>query len=370
MIRIYEPLITEKTKEYALDAINSGWISSQGQYIDKASAKLKEILKTDNLFLISNGTTATHCVSKAINLKYPLIDKLIVPNNVYVAAWNSFLLDKTYKSLVSVDCDLETWNYDITKLQNLLDITDFNTTALLVVHNLGNIIDVPALKQKYPKLVVVEDNCEGLFGKYGEDYSGTKSFSSSVSFFGNKNITSGEGGAVIVNDSDTLDYLRSFISQGTTSKRFVHDKIAHNYRMTNVQAALLYGQLESLDEILDIKKRMFDRYLDGFSNCSKAHPQKIVESTQHANWMFGIRFESDKDYEAVSKELMDAGIETRPMFYCYTEHRYLNHLITSFDNNNNAIKLNQKSIVLPSHPLLTNEQIDYIIKTTKSILGE
>jgi perosamine synthetase len=365
MIRIYEPLITNKTREYALDAINSGWISSQGEYIDKASAKLKEILKTDNLFLISNGTTATHCVSKAINLKYPLIDKLIVPNNVYVAAWNSFLLDKTFKNLIAVDCDLKTWNYDINKLYEILDVTDLNTTALLAVHNLGNIINIPAIKERYPKLVIVEDNCEGLFGKYGDSFSGTKSFASSVSFFGNKNITSGEGGAVVVNDTDTFEYLRSFISQGTTSKRFVHDKIAHNYRMTNVQAALLYGQLESLDEILTIKKSMFDRYMEGFSGSDKIHPQTILDGTTHANWMFGIRFENDKNYETVSKQL----IETRPMFYCYTEHRYLNHLITPYTNNDNAIKLNQTSIVLPSHPLLTNEQIDYIIKTTKQVIG-
>lgn len=369
MIRIYEPLITNKTKEYALDAINSGWISSQGEYIDKASSKLKQILNTDNLFLISNGTTATHCVSKAINLKYPLIDKLIVPNNVYVAAWNSFLLDKTYKKLISVDCDLNTWNYDIQKLYEVLDITDLNTTALLVVHNLGNIIDVPSIKARYPKLVLVEDNCEGLFGKYGDKFSGTESFASSVSFFGNKNITSGEGGAVIVNDKDTLDYLRSFISQGTTAKRFVHDKIAHNYRMTNVQAALLYGQLESLDEILAIKKSMFDRYTDGFSDSKNIHPQTIIQGTSHANWMFGVRFDGQKDYETVSKELMDAGIETRPMFYCYTEHKYLNDLIIPNGANTNAIRLNQTSIVLPSHPLLTNDQIDYIIKTTKQVIG-
>jgi perosamine synthetase len=369
MIRIYEPLITEKTKEYALDAINSGWISSQGEYIEKASNKLKEILGTDNLFLISNGTTATHCVSKSINLKYPLIDKLIVPNNVYVAAWNSFLLDKTFKSLLAVDCDLDTWNYDLQQLEEVLDKTDFNTTALLVVHNLGNIIDVPKIKEKYPKLVIVEDNCEGLFGKYGDDFSGTKSFSSSVSFFGNKNITSGEGGAVIVNDKDTFDYLRSFISQGTTSRRFVHDKIAHNYRMTNVQAALLYGQLESLEQILAIKKNIFNRYMDGFSDSKVIKPQTILENTKHANWMFGVSV-NGTTYEELSAQLMNNGIETRPMFYCFTEHKYLNHLITTYHSNVNAIKLNQSSIVLPSHPLLTNEQIDYIIKTVKHLLGE
>jgi len=370
MIKIYEPLITQKTKEYAIDAINSGWISSQGPYIEKATNKLKEVLKTDKLFLINNGTTAVHCISKAINLKNPSIDTLIVPNNVYVAAWNGFLFDKTFKKFISVDCDINTWNYDIEKLDSLLNAVDYEKTALLIVHNLGNIIDVPAIKQKYPELVIVEDNCEGLFGKYGDKFSGTESLASCVSFFGNKNITSGEGGAVIANDETTYNYLRSFINQGSTTKRFVHDKIAQNYRMTNIQAALLYGQLDSLEEIMQLKNNIFNTYLNGFSDNKNIFPQKIEDNTQHANWMFGVRFNTDKDYEIVSKQFMDVGIETRPMFYCYTEHKYLDEFIIPFGSNKNAIQLNKKSIVLPSHPLLTKEQLQYIIKNAKEILGE
>ncbi len=363
MIKIYDPFINETTKKHAFQAIESGWISSQGEYIQKASDKLKEILGTQNLFLASNGTTGMHCVSKAINLKYPKINTLIVPNNCYVAAWNTFLYDEKFK-LISVDSDIDTWNYNKTELFDLLDKSDLEQTALLCVHNLGNIIDVPAIQQKYPQLLIVEDNCEGLFGKYGKLNSGTKSFASAISFFGNKTITCGEGGAVIVNDSDTLEYLKSFINQGNTNKRFKHDKIAQNYRMTNVQAALLYGQLESLEEILDKKQNLFNIYKSEFSKNDDIAFQTEENNTSHSNWMFGIRFKNGKTYEQALKFYTDSGIDIRPMFFTHEKQEYLKNYIVSYKNNDNGNKLNETCIVLPSYPSLSKEEISYIIKKT------
>jgi perosamine synthetase len=366
MIKIYDPYLNEKTKRYAHDAIESGWISSQGEYIQKATDKLGEILKTKNLFLVSNGTTGMHCVSKAINYKYQHINTLIVPNNSYVAAWNTFLYDNKFK-LISVDCDIETWNYNLQELFQLLEGCNIKTTALLCVHNLGNIINIQIIKNKFPDLTIVEDNCEGLFGKYNDKFSGTESFASAVSFFGNKTITCGEGGAVIVNDEETLKYLKSFINQGNTNQRFIHDKIAQNYRITNIQAALLYGQLESLDEILNLKFELFETYKKELSKLDFVEFQKIEDNTTPANWMFGIRFTNGITYEKAFKYLQEKGIDSRPMFYSFEKHKYLNAHINSFKTNNNANFINQTAIILPSYPSLKKEEIRYIIKCLKDI---
>ena len=135
MIKIYDPYLNEKTKKHAHDAIESGWISSQGEYIQKATEKLSEILKTKNLFLVSNGTTGMHCVAKAISYKYQQINTLIVPNNSYVAAWNTFLYDSKFK-LISVDCDIETWNYNLQELFQLLEGCNIKRSILFVILNL------------------------------------------------------------------------------------------------------------------------------------------------------------------------------------------------------------------------------------------
>lgn len=366
MIKIYEPYLNKKNLEYAHDAINSGWISSQGKYILKTTNKLKEILKTDNVLLVSNGTTATHCISKSINYKFPKIKKLIVPNNSYVAAWNAFLFDSYYNEISAVDACNRTWNYDLDLLHKEIRNSDLEKTALLCVHNLGNIINIPQIRRLFPKLTVVEDNCEGLFGKYEGHYSGTKCFASSVSFFANKTITSGEGGAFVCEDRDTFDYISSFINQGNTSTKFVHDKIAQNYRMTNVQAAILLGQLEDLEYILERKKKIFDRYREAFANMKNIKIQVKEQDTEFSNWMMGVKFLNNLGYEHYKAEMYNSGIETRPMFFPYEAHFHLKDVITS-KQNTVAKHLNETCIMIPSHPELKDHEVEHIISKIKEI---
>lgn len=354
MIPIYKPYFTEQNLKYAHDAINSGWVSSQGEYLDLAKNKLKDLLDTKRVILTSNGTTATHLLALALKYKYPHIKKIIVPNNVYVAAWNSFLFDKEYE-LVPIDADLETWNFDLDKLESVID----ETSAVLIVHNIGNIINVPKLKERFPNTVFLEDNCEGFLGKYDNKYTGTESFASSVSFFGNKTLTSGEGGAFITNDDDVFEYINKVKSQGQSNEKFIHDVLGYNYRMTNVQAAILYGQLESLDEIKEKKHRIFQQYRSLFDNNNDISLQKIDKDTIHSEWMFGMRFnhftpEMKKELEL---HLFHIGIDTRPMFYEMNRHDYLKDIK---NEDKIAKQLNEQCIILPSFPQLTESQVDYI----------
>ena len=366
MIKVYDPYINEKTKKYAYQAIDSGWISSQGEFIQKATDKLKEVLNTDNLFLVSNGTTGMHCVSKAIQIKYPNIKTLIVPNNSYVAAWNTFLYEDRF-SLISIDCDIDSWNYDLKELYELLDKADLHSTALLCVHNLGNIINIDNIKQRYPELLIVEDNCEGLLGKYNDKFSGVQTFASAVSFFGNKTITCGEGGAVIINDKQMLEYMKSFINQGNTNQRFKHDKVAQNYRLTNIQAALLLGQLESLQEILELKINLYNSYVNAFKHLDYIQMQVQEPNTVHSHWMFGMRFTNGITYNNALGYFTKLGIDIRPMFYTHEKQEYLKYKIRSYKTNINGNLVNNHSIVLPSYPGLKQEEIQYIINAVVNI---
>jgi perosamine synthetase len=344
MIPIYEPYI--KNLSNAHKALDSTWISSQGVYLDEAKNRLKEYLNTKYLILLNNGTTATHLLSIGLKYKYPHITKLIVPNNVYVAAWNSFLVNPIFE-LIPIDADLDTWNFDYDKIENV----DENT-AILLVHNIGNIIDINKIKAKFPNTPIVEDNCEGLFGRYNGVYSGTESLMSSISFFANKTITSGEGGAIVVNDEDLFNFLNSTKGQGQSATRYLHDKLGYNYRMTNVQAAILCDQLNVLEEILDKKRNIFETYrkkLEGYVEF-----QKIDNMCSHSNWMFGIKHKNKAELEL---HLYKSGIETRGMFYPINQHDHLAHI--NCDTTNAQI-LHNECLLLPSFPDLTKSQIDYI----------
>ena len=355
MIPVYKPFFTKNSLTYAHDALDSTWVSSQGKYIELATNKLKEILNIKNLLLVNNGTSATHLVSIALHKKYPNIKNIIAPNNVYVAAWNSFLFDQRYK-LSTIDANLDTWNIEETQIKNKKD------HALLVVHNIGNIINVPELKKKLPNLVYIEDNCEGLFGKYNDKFSGTESFASSISFFGNKNITSGEGGAVIVNDDDIFETIKCIHGQGQSSTRFVHSELGYNYRITNVQAAILLGQLECLTEILEKKYIIFETYKEKIKNIDNVFFQKINENCQHSNWMFGVRVVNNPSYQIAENFFRDKGIEIRPMFYSISTHSHLlNNLKVKINQEINSKILNKECFILPSYPDLSTKDVNYII---------
>lgn len=356
MIPIYKPYLNKSILKYANDALDSTWISSHGKYLNLVEEKLKEILKVKYLIPVNNGTSATHLIAKILKNKTNA-KNIIVPNNVYVAAWNSFLFDKEFK-LTTVDADLESWNINLTEASRYFKNKN---TALLIVHNIGNIINVPKIKNKYPNLPIVEDNCEGFLGKYNGVFSGTESLASSISFFGNKNITSGEGGAVITNDEEAYLYTKCIQGQGQSSKRFIHNELGYNYRMTNLQAAILYGQLQVLPEILEKKKNIFDYYRNKIKNNKYIIPQKIEENTDHSNWMFGVRIINNSSYEEIEKFFYKKNIEIRPMFYSISSHRHL--------KNNKYIKinkefisniLNKECIILPSYPELTIQDLNYI----------
>lgn len=361
MIPIYQPYLPSQCLKYAHDALDSTWISSQGVYLDKAKELLKEKVKSKYIILTNNGTCATHMLALGLKHKYPHINKLIVPNNVYVAAWNCFMFQDWYK-FQTIDANLDTWNFNHQKIEKV----DENT-AILVVHNLGNVINVPALKKRFPNTVIVEDTCEALFGTHENTMTGTESLVSAVSFFGNKTITSGEGGAVFVQDEELFLHLNSVRSQGLSPIKYVHDKLGYNYRMTNVQAAILYGQLELADEIRNMKAEVFQTYRTELASVEQVKFQVVEKGSSHAEWMFAVRFDGFTQQQKKDLELFlfENSIETRPMFYPINAHEHLKHVEGDVAV---ATQLNHQCLMLPSYPTLSVGQVKLICNTIKNFM--
>jgi perosamine synthetase len=364
VIPIYKPFLNKENLKYAHEAIDSTWVSSQGEYLDYVKNELKSLLGCGKIILTNNGTTATHLLAIALKYKHPNINKIIVPNNVYVAAWNSFFFDKNYE-LIPIDANLDSWNMDIEKIESKLD----ENTAILVVHNIGNVINVPNLKKRFPNTIIMEDNCEGFLGKYENKFSGTDSFASSVSFFGNKSLTSGEGGAFITNDDDVFNHINTVKNQGQSDIKFLHSVLGYNYRMTNLQAAILYGQILDIGKITSLKNKVFNEYKEQLKLIDNIKFQKEDHGTIHSNWMFGVRF---VNFDSILKKklelyLFESGIDTRPMFYSINKHPYLNHIKCE---TNNADLLQDQCLILPSYPELTKSQITFICNKIKTFLNK
>ena len=363
MIKIYEPYKISSSVERVCRAVSEGNLTYQNEDVGIATKLVSEIHNNRPAILMFNGTCATHMAFKALKLKVPNLKRVIVPNNVYVAAWNSALMDNDNITLVPIDADEKTWCIDTKKLADELKTSDPSETGVLIVHNVGGIVNVPKLKREWPDFAFIEDNCEGLFGKYEGLPTGTESIASSISFYANKTVTCGEGGALIVSDEKIHSVLNRQYSQGQTSVRYVHDILAYNYRITNIQSSMLIEQLKIRDEILEKKKQVFDFYRKNLSNTFIR--QQDEANTQHSHWMFAIRLENSNYHTDICNLI--SGFETRPMFYPMSSHIHLKSFSRE-DDEVVAKKLSNECFMLPSHPNLSINDLEFVVNSLNRIV--
>lgn len=362
-IPIYEPYLPNLENSSVITALKSGWVSSQGPYLEKARVILENILKT-NVLLVANGTCAAHCLSIALRWKYPQIKKIYVPNSVYVAVWNSMLYEYPSDVLEVVPLDPKTWNLD---LDWLIKNAEPNS-AVVIVHNVGNIVPIDLIHKARPDLILLEDVCEGIFGKYNGEYAGTSphTLCSAISFFANKTITSGEGGAVLTQDLELYNHLKKVCNQGNTSKRYVHDVLGYNYRMTNLEAALLFDQISLSSTILEKKAEIFRIYKSKLENHPRVKFYKSLD-TEGANWIIPIRLFGNRSFEDVEKYFSSTGIDVRPFFYPIERHQHLKDIKRPDDP---VPELLQREIVMfPSGPTLTIREVEEICDKIISYLS-
>lgn len=355
MLNIYEPYLLDSHKKSARDAIETGWISNYGLNVKNSEELLKKILGVKHVILTNNGTSATHCLFLGLKYKYPNINKIYVPNNVFVAAWNCALMEYSKENLDVLRVDEETLNMD-TSEEYIMSLEQ--NSCVLVVHNLGNIVNVPRLARLRPDIVFVEDNCEGMFGKYEGFYSGThkSTLCSSCSFYANKTLTTGEGGAFFTNDTDLYKYISKVYSHGMTSERYIHDVMAYNFRMTNIQAGFLYDQLNDLENILDMKRQVFSTY-DKMLNIKRP---RVEQGTVPADWMYCII--TPINYTNVETFMSNKLVQIRPFFYDIRRHE---HLKDGIKVDQEELKVFQRGVMLPSYPGLTTKEQEYICNCLK-----
>lgn len=360
-IPVYQPSLIGNEKKYVLDCVESGWISSKGKYVSNFESEFAKFVGVDYAVGTNNGTTALHLALVTAGIKSG--DEVIVPAFTYIASVNA--IKYCGATPVFVDSLPDTWQMDPHKVN--LAITH-KTKAILAVHLYGQMCDMGTLVElsRHNDLLLIEDCAEAIGSKYLEKNAGTFGDISAFSFFGNKTITTGEGGMVVTNNSALADRARCLRGQGLAMYReYWHDVIGFNYRMTNVAAAIGLAQLEQVDSFLDKKRKIAMEYIRQLSPIVDYHKEKT--GTYHSYWMFSILAGSSGQRDVIREHLKKRQIETRPTFYpihmmpCYSEY---------FRSYPVAENIGVRGINLPSWPGMTDEQVNRVCDGVKSFFGE
>jgi perosamine synthetase len=300
---------------------------------------------------VCNGTVAIHLAIEALGLKVG--DEIIVPTLTYVASVNTIVQAGAIP--VFVDSLDDTWNMNPADV--ILKITK-KTKAVMAVHLYGLPCDMDALLAicREHNLYLIEDAAEAFGTYYKGQHVGTFGDIATFSFFGNKTITTGEGGMVVTNNKALFDKAYHLKTQGVSpTKTYWHDCIAYNYRMTNICAAIGLAQLENANLIIEKKRKVAEWYREGLKNLPlKTHDE--LPDTKHSFWMCSIVVNDAVQRNPLRDNLKAAGIETRPLFYpAHTMPHYATN--QSFPI---AESLGARGINLPSYPELTRQEVDVI----------
>lgn len=357
-ISVAEATLNGNEKKYVLDCLDSTWISSSGKYITEFEAAFAKYCGVKHAISTNNGTTALHLALVGLDLKPG--DEVIVPTVTYIATANA--VRYCGATPVLVDCVPGTLNICPDSVEKAITS---KTKGIIPVHLYGHPANVPAINQIAAKhgLWVLEDAAEAHGSEVNGVRVGALSDCATFSFFGNKIITTGEGGMITTNNDQLAEKMKLYRSQGMDpNRRYWFPVVGYNYRMTNIQAAIGLAQLENIEEAIAKRDEIKARYKENLARLSS--DILFADETpgyRSVCWMFNIFLSKGFAYERdrVRDALETAGIETRPVFHPM-------HTLPPYKEERTfkvADEWCQRGINLPTHLMLTEQQIDFVCKT-------
>lgn len=365
-IPVATPALIGNEKAYVLDCLDSTWISSHGKYIDRFEAAFAEFCGVKHALSCCNGTVALHLALLALDVGPG--DEVMLPTLTYVATANAV----TYCGArpVFVDSEPETWNMNPALIEE--KITS-RTKGIIAVHLYGHPVDMDPLLQvaSRHKLFVIEDAAEA----HGAEYKGRRIGSigdiSTFSFFGNKIITTGEGGMVVTNDDRMASRVRQLKGQGMDpNRRYWFPIVGYNYRMTNVAAAIGVAQLEKADWHIARRREIASQYHERLKDLSSITFQSEKPWARSVHWMTTavLNDQCPCSRDSVMRRLAEASIETRPLFYPMHKLPMYGDLVHGQEFRI-ADYLATRGFNLPSSATLGEDEISYICSQITQILS-
>ncbi|MDD5041369.1 MAG: DegT/DnrJ/EryC1/StrS family aminotransferase [Candidatus Peribacteraceae bacterium] len=377
-VPVNEPVIPAEARQYVLEALESGWVSSAGKFIQEFEEAFARYLGVKHAITATSGTAALHLSLSALGIGPG--DEVIVPDFTMIASAYAVLY--TGASPVFVDCDPETFTLDVSQLE--AKITPL-TKAIMPVHIYGHAADMDPILAlaRERKLSVVEDAAEAHGAEYKGRLCGTMGTVNAFSFYGNKIITTGEGGMVTTDDDAIAERVRSLKDLAhSPAKRFVHESIGFNYRMTNLQAALGLGQMKHIGEFLRKKQWMAQRYFDGLQDIAGLRLPVTKSWAKNVYWMYAVLVEDSfgMTRDAFRAELKTRGIDTRDFFTSCAAQPAIRALTPAPFGSAQGLRqslrqgpfpvtedIAERGLYLPSGLALTEEQIAAVIAAVHSI---
>ena len=353
-IPLYRPDLSGNEKKYVNECLDTSWISSRGRFVAEFEHHFAARIAAEHAIAVCNGTAALHLALLALGIGPG--DEVIVPTLTYVASVNAI----KYTGATPVFCDslASSWQMDPDNVERLITP---QTRAIMAVHIYGQPCDLAKLCMicASNRLFLIEDCAEAFGSQFGDRCVGTFGDIATFSFFGNKTLTTGEGGMVVTSNKALADRVNHFKGQGLAANgEYWHDVIGYNYRMTNIAAAIGLAQLERAAQFIARKRELAQDYQRMLTH----YPLTMHEQqpgTLHTYWMVSALTERPEQRDALRTHLARAGIETRPLFHpvhtmpMYSTH-HAHHAV--------AENLASRGFNLPSWPGLGDQQLQDICR--------
>lgn len=368
-IPVNEPLLNGNEKRYLNECIDTGWISSEGPFVEKFEQAFAERVQRKYAIAVANGSLALDAAVVALGIGPG--DEVILPTFTIISCAAAIV--RAGATPVLVDCDAQTWNMNIAEVEAKITA---RTRAIMPVHIYGLPVDMDpliALANKH-KLAIIEDAAE----MHGQTYKGKACGSfgelSTFSFYPNKHVTTGEGGMIVTDDAQLAEKCRSLRNLCfQPQQRFIHEELGWNLRFTNMQAAIGLAQLERLDEFVARKRAMGARYTELLNGTSKVQlPLVSADYAENIYWVYALV--PDREL-ANAKQMMTAlqqkKIGTRPFFWPMHEQPVF-HKLGLFKNEHYPVAENiaRQGFYLPSGMALTDAQIVRSAEALQQVLTE
>lgn len=368
MIPVNEPLLDGREKALLVECIETGWISSEGPFIRKFEEGVAARVGRAHGIAVCNGTAALDAAVEALGLGEG--DEVIVPTFTIISCLLQIV--RSGATPVLVDSDPVTWNMDTSQIE--ARITP-RTKAIMVVHIYGLPVDMDRVLDlaRHHGLKVIEDAAEMIGQTYKGRPCGSFGDLSTFSFYPNKHVTTGEGGMIVTNDAALADECRSLRNLCfQAKKRFVHERLGWNLRMTNLQAAVGLAQLERLAEFEDRKRRMGARYTERLQGIPAQLPLAHTEYSRNAYWVYGMVLDDTVPFDAeeAMRRLAEKGIGTRP-FFCPMHMQPVFNRRGLFNQERFPVaeRIYARGFYIPSGMALIDAQIDEVADGVRGVLS-
>jgi perosamine synthetase len=359
LIPVYRADLSGNERKYVNECLESGWISALGRFTGSFEAAVAAYTGAGHAIAVSNGTVALHLAIHCLGIGPG--DEVIVPSFTFIASVNA--IAQTGATPVFAECRAEDWLIDVDDVERKIGP---RTKAIMPVHLYGVPCDMAALCDLAAtrRIAIVEDCAEAFGTLLNGRHVGTFAEAGAFSFYGNKTITTGEGGMVITNDAARAELMRKVKGQGqSSSKRYWHEVLGFNYRMNNICAAIGLAQIERIGEILERKRAIAAHYRQLLARLPVTL-QRPIAGASSSEWMMRCLLPPNINRDAVMDVMLSDGVETRPVFRCaHHMPMYKSGLRLPVTEDISA-----RGLCLPSYATLTNREIKIVVDTLRSAI--